>query len=102
MASKKTAPKKAPQYVVIWTKTRPWFIAAGELVSKKGDEVVLAKARVCVFYRDTKGILGLASMGPGPMCRISGPADEATIGNVEAVVPCTDAARARWEAAPWQ
>ena len=64
--------------------------------------VTLTQPRICVFWSSaTRGILGLAAIGPQPGSRISPAPPEITVSEITAVIVCTDEARNQWEAAPW-
>lgn len=67
------------------------------------ESPTLRRTRMAVYYSaDTHGVLGLASKGPGPQCRISPAVDEHTIRTkVECVCKCTPEAVEKWEAEPW-
>jgi hypothetical protein len=89
-----------PKYYLVTTSYRGVF--AGELIEDRGDVVVLAEARNCVYWdRETKGFLGLAATGPTQGCRIGPKVPSITLRGVTAIAECTLEARARWESAPW-
>ncbi len=95
--------KKKLQTVVIWTKSRPWLVACGDLVSRDGDTVTLRNARMACYYdASTRGVLGLASTGPGSSSRVSGACEAVTIGGVEGVAVASEAAIAAWRSQPWR
>jgi hypothetical protein len=67
-----------------------------------GDTIHLRAARLCVYWTsDLHGFMGLASHGPSASCRI-GPAADIELRGITSVVEVTDAAIAKWEAAPWR
>ena len=58
---------------------------------------------MCLIWDDQeKGVLGLASKGPGNLCRISAPVGEAIIDLIHGVVMCSDVAVERWKEEPWK
>lgn len=64
--------------------------------------VALARPRMCVYWSAaTRGILGLAAIGPQEGSRISMQPPEMTVNEITAVIVCSDEARDRWEAGPW-
>ena len=93
---------KKKRKVVVTTKSRPWVVLHGTLVSHEGDTVVLAGARCAVFYSaPTHGFAGLAVTGPANGSRISSAVDRAEISGVEAVLDATPEASAAWERGEW-
>lgn len=88
------------RYVLVTTEQRGVF--AGWATDVDGETIVLRAARNCVYWSsDVRGFLGLAANGPSDKCRI-GPAADITLRNITSVSVVTDAARAKWEAAPWE
>jgi hypothetical protein len=65
------------------------------------EKMTLKNVRMCVRWRNLRGVLGLAETGPVDGCLVSVPAPEATIYQITAVVAVTDEAVKAWEAAPW-
>lgn len=101
MAAKK---KPADRWVVAWTGSRPWLVVMGRAVSHApaAKTIRLADARCAVFFdQDTRGMLGLATRGPGASSRITDRCDEIELA-YEGLATCSDAARAKWEAEPWR
>lgn len=97
------AKKSKKRYVVVTTDINRRGVFGGILESAKGGNVVLKDARMCVYWsRDTKGVVGLAAIGPQKGSRISAPAPRIELDGVTAIMDCTDEARKLWEAAPWQ
>jgi hypothetical protein len=85
--------------VVVTTAHRGVFF--GYASDTSGETIRLARARLCVYWdASLKGFMGLASVGPGPKCRI-GPAASIELRNITAVLECTPEATAAWESAPW-
>lgn len=98
---KKAAPKKIKERAVLVT-TAHRGVFFGYATDVDGDVIALKRARLCVYWSpDCKGFMGLAAGGPTASCRIGPPAD-IMLRNVTAVVECTPAAVAAWEAAPWK
>ena len=95
----KSTPVDGERYVLVTTEHRGVF--AGWARDVDGETITLRDARLCVYWsRDTKGFMGLAANGPGDECRI-GPPATITLRNITSVSAVTDAAREKWEAAPW-
>lgn len=89
--------------VVVWTKSRPWLVAMGELVSRQGDEVVLRNARCAVYFdAETRSVFGLGSHGPGQASRVSRRCDEVGLCGIEGVASASPAAVKAWESEPWR
>ncbi len=66
-----------------------------------GATIKLRAARNCIYWTAAvKGFLGLASTGPDNSCKI-GPAADIELRDITCVAEVTDAATAKWEAAPW-
>ena len=87
--------------VVVWTASRPWLVACGELVSREGQVVTLRNARCGAYWSaDTRTVLGLASRGPTSGARISPPCEEVEIA-IEGMATASPEAVAAWEREPW-
>ena len=107
MATKKTTAKKTTRkatpkerYVLVTTEFRGVF--AGYATETSGDTVKLRAARNCVYWSAaSKGFLGLAEMGPQDGSRVGPPAD-VELRKITCVAEVTEAAKARWLAAPWK
>lgn len=90
--------------VVVTTKHRGVFF--GSIAEMPGsDEQVLnvENIQMCVYWSaDVKGVLGLASHGPGDGCRVARPVPGTTqLRDVTAVFPASDEASGRWAQCPW-
>jgi hypothetical protein len=91
--------------VVVCTAERGVFFgytteAAMDIITR--GTVTLTQARMCVRWSaTTRGVLGLASIGPQDGSRVSPQVPDATYESVTAVLGCTDAAIAAWEKGPW-
>lgn len=91
-------------FVVVCTDKDRRGVFGGTLKAFDGEkkEAVLADARMCVMWgQATRGVLGLASGGPGNDCRITASVPEIAIDGVSCVMRATDAAADRWRAQPW-
>lgn len=98
-----SAKKSKERFVVVTTDLNRRGVFGGFLESAKSGSVVLRDARMCVYWsRETKGVVGLAAIGPQKGSRISAPAPRIEVDGVTAIMDCTDEARRLWEAAPWQ
>tara|TARA_Y100000310_G_scaffold334264_1_gene413693 strand:- start:237 stop:527 length:291 start_codon:yes stop_codon:yes gene_type:complete len=64
--------------------------------------VVLANARMCIYWsKETRGVTGLAAIGPQPGSRVGPPAPELRLNGVTSVAKCSEAAAKVWESEPW-
>jgi len=89
------------RHALITTAHRGVF--AGRVLAVDGTTVTLADARCAIYWSEAmKGVWGLAATGPDKGCRIGAAVPEVTLWSVTAMAPCTDAAVAAWEAAPWR
>lgn len=100
-----TKAKKTERAVVICTAKKGVFFGYtaddSQAIIERGN-VTLTRPRICVYWsKETKGILGLASIGPQSGSRISPAPPELTANEITAVIVCSDAARDKWEAMPW-
>lgn len=74
----------------------------GYLREVDGRTCTLEHVRMCVRWTSAEGgILGLASVGPGPGCRISHPVEEQVVTGVHSLATVTEEAWDRWESRPW-
>lgn len=88
--------------VLVTTEFRGVFFGYVEDESTAPEKIILKDARCCVYWSSqTKGVLGLASVGPNKRCRIGPKVPAATIWKVTAVFECTDVAVSAWEGEPW-
>ena len=86
--------------VLVTTQHRGVFF--GTLKSREGTTVVLADGRNCLYWPSScHGFIGLATGGPESGSRVGPAASELELFDVTSITPCTDAAIAKWEAAPW-
>ena len=87
--------------LVVTTESHGVFFGYGQVTTKK--EIRLEQARMCVYWNEvTRGVLGLAAVGPNDKCRISYAIPGITLQKVTAVMECTVEAAKNWEAGPWQ
>ena len=94
--------KQKTRFVVVTTDKDRRGVFGGELVSHEGDRVVLRNAHMAVYWSaETKGVLGLASIGPQKGSRITPPVPRIALDGVTAVMDVTTEAVARWRAEPW-
>ena len=98
-ATTKRTTEANERYVLVTTVYRGVF--AGWARDVDGDTITLRDARLCVYWsRDVRGFMGLAANGPSESCRI-GPPATITLRSITSVSQITDAARIKWETAPW-
>lgn len=65
------------------------------------ETLVAEEVRMCVLWKDTLGVVGLAATGPNKLCRITKAAPKATIKGVTAVFEITEEALKAWRKEPW-
>jgi len=89
--------------VVVTTEHKGVFFGYIPSTQSTGTKTVsLKSARMCVYWSPAmKGVFGLASIGPDSGCKISPMCPRLALQGVTAIMECTDAAVANWEAAPW-
>ncbi len=88
--------------VVITTEARGVFFGYVVEGNKLPIEIELEQARMCIYWStETKGVLGLASTGPGKGCRITHPIPKLTAYKVTAVLDCSPEAVEAWEKGVW-
>lgn len=91
------------RYVLVTTVARPWTVVVGTLRDERNGELVLADARMIVYYSpDACGLFGAAAHGPGSASRVSAAVDVWIGRAIEQVVGVTPEARALFEAGPWK
>lgn len=94
--------KKAKRFVVVTTDKDRSGVFGGILESHNGTDAVLKDARMAVYWSaETRGVLGLASIGPQSGSRITPAVPRIELNGVTSVIDCTDAAKEAWEDAPW-
>lgn len=74
----------------------------GYATETQGEVLTLTRARMAVYWTaDLRGILGLASAGPGRGCKISNAVPSMDLRAITAVVECSPEAIANWEKGIW-
>lgn len=88
------------KFVVVCTEYRGVF--AGYTTDPNADPIALTDAQMCVFWSaDVRGVMGLASTGPTPSCKITKPAPKMKAHKVTAVLDTTEDAEKAWQKCPW-
>jgi hypothetical protein len=91
-------------YVVVTTDKDRQGVFGGYLKdgSAETGTVTLSDARMAVYWsQETRGVLGLASIGPQPGSRITPPVPLIELNGVTSVIECTQEATAQWELGLW-
>ena len=95
------------RFVVVTTDYNRRGVFAGTLVkhepdNEHGDRVVLKDARQCVYWPvGTRGVVGLASIGPKEGARVGPAAPRLELNGVTCVMDASPEAQELWEGAPW-
>jgi hypothetical protein len=90
------------RFVVVTTDHTRRGVFAGILVEHEGDRVVLEQAQNCVYWsEETRGVLGLAAMGPQKGSRIGPSVLRLELDGVTAIMDATKEAREKWQSQPW-
>lgn len=90
------------RYVVITTDKDRRGVFFGELSSENKGVVELKSARMAIYWSsDTKGVLGLASIGPQKGSRISPAVPKIKLNGVTAIMDCSSEAIKQWEKQLW-
>jgi hypothetical protein len=85
--------------LLVTTAHRGVFFGYGQLTT---DKIIrLENAQMCIYWTGTKGVLGLATRGPGKGCRIGPSVKAITLQDVVSITECTDVAEAAWKSQPW-
>ena len=89
--------------VVVTTDASRRGVFAGKLERQDGEgNVRLLDARMCVYWSTaTRGVLGLAAIGPQEGSRIGPAVPSIELNGVTAVIDMTDEAVKKWEEEPW-
>jgi hypothetical protein len=97
---KKVAKKKSARYVIVRTYSAGCF--AGELVSEKGREVVLNKARRLWYWKGSASLSQLATTGTSAPseCQFPAPVDGQKVYEAIEMLPVTEAGRKSIEGVP--
>jgi hypothetical protein len=70
--------------------------------SRLKSKMILKSARMAVYWdQSTRGVLGLASKGPGDGCRITPSVEELEIFGCESMTKISSKAWDKWEQEPW-
>jgi len=89
--------------VVITTDKDRRGVFYGELVSETSTECVLKNARMAVYWSsETKGVLGLASIGPQKGSCISPAVPKIKLNGVTSIMDCSKTAVTQWEKGLWR
>lgn len=96
---------KGTRAVVVCTAKRGVFFGytkeTGDAIIKRGT-VTLERTRMCTYWSvATKGVLGLAGIGPQSGSKIGPTVPELTCESVTAVIGCSPEAVKAWESGPW-
>jgi hypothetical protein len=100
----KKSRSKARAVVVCTAKRGVFFGYTNEtaMVIITRGTVTLTQARMCLYWSaQTRGVMGLASIGPQPGSKIGPQVPDATCESITAVLGCADEAIVAWEKAPW-
>ena len=94
------AEKETP--ILVTTAHRGVFFGYFDSSESAGEIVTLTKARNVLYWsEETKGFMGLASMGPMPGSRVGPSVESLRLHGVTAVLRVSDEAVKCWESAPW-
>lgn len=92
----------AGSHVVVTTDNQRRGVFGGILESRSDDIVVLTNARNCIYWsKETRGVLGLAAIGPQSGSRIGPAVPKIELNGVTAVIEMTEQAQTAWESEPW-
>jgi hypothetical protein len=101
----KAKSKTAERAVVICTAKRAVVFG---YTSEGADEIMargtvsLVRARLCTYWsKETHGVFGLSNPGPQNGSRIGPRGPKATLGEITAVLDCSDEATKAWESEMW-
>lgn len=95
---KKPAPKAIP--LVVTTSHRGVFFGWG--IPSPAETIRLERVRMCVYWDvSIKGVLGLATTGPGKACRITPEVPALTLFGVTSVMEATPEAEKAWGVGFW-
>ncbi len=93
--------KNKKQFLVVTTTHKGVF--AGYGIPTDESTIRLEQARMCVYWSaDIRGVMGLASTGPGKQCRVGPAVPVLTLRDVTAVMEVTPEAEVAWNKEPWQ
>ena len=104
MTNKKTAGKTAKRFVVITTDSSCRGVFGGYLETSDSDKqtATLSEARMAVYWSAaTKGVLGLASIGPQKGSKITPAVPTIELNGVTSIMDCTPEAVTKWQNGGW-
>ena len=88
--------------VVVTTDSQRRGVFFGELLSFDANVAVLANAQMAIYWSaESRGVLGLASIGPQPGSRITPIVPRVELNGVTAIIDCTPAAVELWRTQTW-
>ena len=90
--------------VVVTTGADRKGVFFGELLSVdiEKETAELKDAQLCVYWSaETRGVLGLASIGPQKGSRVTPIVPNITLNGVTAIMDTTKEAAEKWKAMPW-
>ena len=88
--------------VVVTTDKDKRGIFFGELVKNEGGTVTLKRAQMAIYWTaETRGVLGLASIGPQDGSKISPVVPKIELVGVTSIMDATDAAVVEWRKVKW-
>lgn len=89
--------------VVVTTEMRGVFFGYVEDDSKLPNELVISQARMCVYWNvETRGVLGLAGLGPKEGCKVTHAIPKITLYKVSSVMDASPEATEAWEKSLWK
>jgi hypothetical protein len=95
---------KKKRMVVVTTDNTKRGVFFGQLIDQddKAEVVKLKNAQMAVYWPSTtKGVLGLASIGPQKGSRISPVIPAITLNGVTSIMDVSSEAIEKWKAQPW-
>ena len=67
----------------------------------KFDLLRVEEVQMCLYWTETRGVLGLASEGPNSKCRVSRAAPSIILDGVTAIIEASEEAVKNWKKMPW-
>lgn len=93
---------KNKRFVVVTTDKDRRGVFAGFLEKQENGICILSEARMAVYWsKETRGVLGLASIGPQRGSRITPAVPQIELNGVTSVMNCNAKAQKLWESEPW-
>jgi len=92
------------KFVVVTTDSTRRGVFGGNLVDhdKTNNRVTLKNAQMAVYWSaETRGVLGLAAIGPQKGSKITPPVPSIELDGVTSVMACTDIAEEQWKKQIW-